>query len=265
MPAPCTLEVIFDHPGPASASADVGLPPAARRFPMGLRCTSCGAPLPGDLPHAVVESRCSRCRTGSAAVANTPQPAPARTDNPQGRGRAILLIALLSVAFLAALIVGLTICLSGSGSPEEEKHGQVVQGPPPVEDSSPKKADTPLDLQPVPPPLTPAEKERNALHHSVTFMDSVGKGRRFCIIADSSNSMKGPPLERCKQEVLKTLKSLTPESQFYVSFFNKVPEPMPYASWLDGNKANVDKVTSWVEKITPALGTKPVPAFTKAF
>src|SRR5262245_294030 len=64
-----------------------------------------------------------------------------------------------------------------------------------------------------------------------TFMGTRARGRRFCIIADASQSMRGGPLIQLKSEILQTLGGMSSSSQFYIIFFNATDIPMPYASW----------------------------------
>jgi hypothetical protein len=98
-----------------------------------------------------------------------------------------------------------------------------------------------------------------------SFFGTRASGKRFCIIADASNSMRGGPLAQLKKEILLTLDGLPSGSQFYVIFFNATDIPMPFPGWLDANKANVDKVRPWVEKMTTELKTLPQSSFTRAF
>jgi hypothetical protein len=75
--------------------------------------------------------------------------------------------------------------------------------------------------------------------------------------------MKGIPVETVKVEVLRTLQSLTRESQFHVIFFNSKPEPQPVAGWLPGGQG-VAQVLPWLRTISARGGTNPTPAFEMA-
>ena len=226
---------------------------------MARTCTSCGVPLPArgspTCPAARASARPLR-RGRSDCRCRDEQP-----PRPQARHCAV---AIFSALLLAVLVVGLIFCLSGDGGTKEktlpisEKRATARRES--HRGRRRKRGFCRSRRQPDP----SGQKERKSEPRLVAFMDSVATGRRFCIIADSSNSMKGYPFDRCKQEVLKTLKSLTPDSQFYVIFFN-MGGSMPHPTWLEGGKENVDKVTPWVEKATLALGTRPTPAFRKAF
>jgi len=104
-----------------------------------------------------------------------------------------------------------------------------------------------------------------AARSDATFLGTRASGKRFCIIADASNSMRGAPLTQLKKEILLTLDGLAPGSQFYIIFFNDTDIPMPFPGWLDASKENVAKVKPWVEKMTTKLRTLPQSSFTRAF
>jgi hypothetical protein len=96
-----------------------------------------------------------------------------------------------------------------------------------------------------------------------SFLGATGRGRRICIIADNSGSMR-PSIELVKQEVVRTLKALDAEQQFYVIFFNSQPMPQPTTGWLTG-KRDVAKLGPWLQLIRAGGGTEPSPAFAMAF
>jgi von Willebrand factor type A domain len=98
-----------------------------------------------------------------------------------------------------------------------------------------------------------------------TFLGTQAEGRRFCIIADASQSMRGAPMDQLKAEILKTLNGLSSTSQFYVIFFNATDIPMPYPNWLNADKENLEKVRPWVKNMTTVLKTLPQSSFQRAF
>ncbi len=98
----------------------------------------------------------------------------------------------------------------------------------------------------------------------ITFLNSTARGQRFCIIADNSGSMAGEALEYVKRELLSTLSSLNPESQFCVMFFNSTVEPMPFKGWLKGTRENVARVSPWIKTRGAGGGTEPQMAFVRA-
>src|SRR5436309_2795224 len=97
--------------------------------------------------------------------------------------------------FIAGLLCALGLALATSG------HTRSESADPPKD--SPKADD---------PPTKETPKEQM---YQAEFMGTKATGRRFCIIADASNSMRGGPLAHLKKELMKTLEGLNPESQFY--------------------------------------------------
>ena len=91
------------------------------------------------------------------------------------------------------------------------------------------------------------------------------KGRRFCIIADTSGSMGVAKLADLKTQLLKTLADLNQEGEFYIYSFNSTAEAMPHPGWLKGGAPEVTKVRSWVGALRAMGGTKPESAFEAAF
>ncbi|MBN9120624.1 MAG: hypothetical protein J0I06_15975 [Planctomycetes bacterium] len=112
-------------------------------------------------------------------------------------------------------------------------------------------------------PVTPAPTVLT--QYQATFLGSQGRGRRFCIIADSSDSMRGAKLADLKTQLLKTLDDLNPDAEYYVFAFNARPEPMPHPTWLRAGAPETGKVKAWVKGLGTRLGTLPVPAFEAAF
>ena len=92
--------------------------------------------------------------------------------------------------------------------------------------SNPDPVETPPDSpkQPASPPEVFRSRDK------VSFLGTHGVGKRFCIIADASNSMRGGPIDQLKREIMQTLGNMKPTSQFYVIFFNATDIPMPYPS-----------------------------------
>lgn len=99
----------------------------------------------------------------------------------------------------------------------------------------------------------------------VEFMGIQAKGKRVCLIADASASMRSRNrIDLLKRETELTLRDLTTDMQFYVYFFSTQPEPMPAPTWLAGG-SDVDRVLPWVKARQPLGGTRPLPAFQQAF
>src|SRR5262249_34265340 len=143
------------------------------------------------------------------------------------------------------------------------------EGSEPAREPAPAAKDRTADPEKPPAKKPPEGKEAPKGDESeraqANFLGSQGNGRRFCIIADCSGSMNGKPIVQVQDEILKTPGALTPDCQFYVIFFSTKARPMPYPTWLNGGKENVDKVAPWVRSVGATGGTRPLPAFQAAF
>ncbi len=151
--------------------------------------------------------------------------------------------------------------------PREEKQPEVkpvLPVVPPPEKSNPVTVPAekpPLPEVPVKPVAPPKAKEKG---QQVMFMGAVGTGRRFCIIADNSGSMRGTPIEVLKYELGRTLQSIRADSEFYVIFFNSKAVPQPTPGWLKG-VSGVPQVWPWIQSIEAGGTTKPQVGFEVAF
>ncbi len=90
-----------------------------------------------------------------------------------------------------------------------------------------------------------------------SFLGTRARGSRFCIVADNSGSMNGPPLEFVKDEILKTIGNARGSAKFTVVFFNSVAELSPQPKWVSG-KAEVATLAGWINAIHARNGTSPV-------
>ncbi len=90
-----------------------------------------------------------------------------------------------------------------------------------------------------------------------SFLGTTARGSRFCIVADNSGSMNGPPLEFVKDEVLKTISNARGSAKFTVVFFNSMAELPPQPKWISG-KAEQATLAAWVNGIHARNGTSPV-------
>lgn len=103
-----------------------------------------------------------------------------------------------------------------------------------------------------------------ALGQGASFMGLRAQGSRFCIIADCSGSMEGPKLDFLKEEVLETLSTMAAQGRFQLLFFNSRAVPFPESGWRHPRRDRT-AVAMWLQTLTAAGGTDPVPAFQQAF
>ena len=199
-------------------------------------------------------------------------------NQPRSNRKGNWIIGLVMAALTLCLIAGVIYLLNlkeNEPDPRHEPEPVFVQNPPPkdnptpkeepvqakadgggLEDKPPVKAD---GVQPVP------QGGGLVVVDQAEFFGTRARGKRFCIIADASNSMKGAQMLQLKKEILETLYNLSSSSQFYVIFFNATDLPMPHPTWLQGEKANVDKVKPWIEGMGTILKTEPMSSFERAF
>jgi hypothetical protein len=218
------------------------------------RCPSCGSAL--TLGQAAPAS----IAAGPPPLVADLEAAPRADDNDGSLLRGFIVFGAAGAVLFVLLGVLLWVCLSSwesSSSPGAA-----------VTPSEPNEPTTPKTLPPLEKPKGELKKPPGGgriFVDTAVFLGSEGQGQRFCIIADTSGSMKGAPLEYVKKEIVKSLSGLKEESQFYVIFFGTKPRVMPSATWLSAGKSNVDKIAPWVQAAPPAGSTQPLPAFQLAF
>jgi hypothetical protein len=103
-----------------------------------------------------------------------------------------------------------------------------------------------------------------ALGQGASFMGLHAKGTRFCIIADCSGSMEGPPLKFLKDEVLETVNSMSTQARFQVFFFSSRAIPYPHLGWRHPRRDQTE-LANWLQGVQAGGGTYPTPAFELAF
>jgi hypothetical protein len=103
-----------------------------------------------------------------------------------------------------------------------------------------------------------------ALGQGASFMGLHAKGTRFCIIADCSGSMEGPPLRFLKEEILETLSTMASRGRFQLIFFSSRAIPYPQPGWRHPRNDRADLV-QWLQGVNAGGGTYPTPAFQHAF
>jgi hypothetical protein len=140
---------------------------------------------------------------------------------------------------------------------------------------APMKPEEPLEVAPKP-KLEPREVENKrpqpvempvadeSKTQRIAFLGTVAEGRRFFFICDNSGSMAGVKMAMLKNELATTLKSLKPESRFFITFFNSEAHPLPAKDWQQGER-DVPKALTWVAKMGVGGDTNPQSAFEQAF
>lgn len=103
-----------------------------------------------------------------------------------------------------------------------------------------------------------------ALGQGASFMGLHAKGTRFCIIADCSGSMEGPPLKFLKEEVLETVNGMSAQARFQLIFFSSRAIPYPRPGWRHPRRDQVE-LANWLQGVQAGGGTYPTPAFELAF
>ncbi|OYP37044.1 VWA domain-containing protein [Rhodopirellula sp. MGV] len=90
-----------------------------------------------------------------------------------------------------------------------------------------------------------------------------GTGSRFVYVFDRSDSMNGyggRPLRRAKEELIKSLQSLSEYQQFQIIFYNENVKPFQPAGMaltlVEGTESNLKRAERYVESIRAFGGTK---------
>src|SRR5262249_44006384 len=86
------------------------------------------------------------------------------------------------------------------------------------------------------------------------FFGVKAKGRGFVYIVDSSNSMRGGKFDAAKQELMYSLRHLSPDQAFYIIFFDANAERMmlppdkePPLLPVLATTPNINRVEQWMK------------------
>ena len=100
------------------------------------------------------------------------------------------------------------------------------------------------------------------------FFGIEAVGQSFVYVIDVSGSMAGAPIQRAKQEIIRSISSLSYDQSFYVVFFADDEFPMHspdiVRSLVDATPANVKETTQWIESFDEEGGTEPQAALSRA-
>ena len=104
----------------------------------------------------------------------------------------------------------------------------------------------------------------------VSFFGTSSKATRLVFVIDKSGSMKRRAgsesrLDKAKIELKRTLKTLSPEMEFFIFFYDHVELPMPGGKLLKATPENISEAIKWVNTVESVGSTNPMSALYGAF
>lgn len=95
-----------------------------------------------------------------------------------------------------------------------------------------------------------------------SFFGAEAHGDRFVFVIDSSGSMRGPRWIALCNELMRSLRTLSPEQEFYVISFDALAHPMfgtlpPKGKFLKASPDNVKKLGRWLNSVQLGSNTFP--------
>ncbi len=98
-----------------------------------------------------------------------------------------------------------------------------------------------------------------------SFFGAEAEGNRFVFVIDSSGSMRGPRWEALCKELIRAIKSLSPDQDFFVISFDAIAHPMfsaapPKGKFLKPVDKNVKRIQNWLLSIDHGHNTLPASA-----
>jgi len=95
-----------------------------------------------------------------------------------------------------------------------------------------------------------------------SFFGASAEGNRFVFVIDSSGSMRGPRWEALCKELIRAIKSLSPDQEFFVISFDSLAHPMfgvppPRGKFLTAINKNVDRLQNWIRSVQLGNNTLP--------
>ncbi|MEE2715052.1 MAG: hypothetical protein VYD34_03495, partial [Verrucomicrobiota bacterium] len=104
----------------------------------------------------------------------------------------------------------------------------------------------------------------------VSFFGTSSKATRLVFVIDKSGSMKSrigqeSRLDKAKIELKRTLKTLSPEMEFFIFFYDTVELAMPGGKLLKATPKNISEAIKWVDSVECDGGTRPMSALYGAF
>ena len=96
----------------------------------------------------------------------------------------------------------------------------------------------------------------------VSFFGAEAYGNKFVFVIDSSGSMRGPRWQALGVELIRAIKSLSPDQEFFIISFDAVAHPMfgldpPKGKFLNPTSKNITRVQNWIRSIQHGKNTLP--------
>ena len=90
-----------------------------------------------------------------------------------------------------------------------------------------------------------------------TFFGLRGSGRYFAYVVDCSGSMQGPPLDRAREELIKSISRLPSGIEFRIVFFDHLTYEFPGGSqdFATASASSRQRAESWIKGINSGGGT----------
>ena len=92
------------------------------------------------------------------------------------------------------------------------------------------------------------------------FFGLKARGRKFIYVVDHSGSMSGKKLDAAKAELLRSMRALKREMEFFVIFYDHQFIPMPGDKPVRATRENLLAASKWIESIAAGGGTDPTGA-----
>jgi hypothetical protein len=98
-----------------------------------------------------------------------------------------------------------------------------------------------------------------------TFFGTRASGQRFVFVIDSSTSMIGPRWDALRRELIRAIRSLSYDQEFFVISFDTIAHPMlndfpPAGKFLTPTSENLERVNRWIGSIRHGNSTLPAQA-----
>jgi len=94
---------------------------------------------------------------------------------------------------------------------------------------------------------------------TANFFGITAGGKNFIFVMDISGSMEGVRFRRARNELRRSIDSLSPEQQFYIIFYSSGMLPMPVSKMLPATIENRAQTWRWIQKVRCGGDTNPEP------